>query len=117
MEHIILDSYYKGGFPNPKYKILTVHFFYQHTNLCLEIEGNNEMNNFIIELEKVPVTTLKSDEDFLLEQLNEIKQLLESNEEITHQQKMIYMMNIYWLTKIDVIKSDKFNGMMIFYTF
>ncbi len=115
MEQIILDSNYKGGIPNPKCEIINIHFFYKHTNLGMEKDKG--LNDYINELDKVPVTTLKSDEDFLLEQLNEIKHLLESNEEITHQQKMTYMMNIYWLTKIDVIKSDEFNGMMIFYTF
>ena len=57
----------------------------------------------------------QSEIDFYYDQLEQVLPILDKKIECPHQQSVIFMMNIYVLTRLGIIKDDNMNGLQYMY--
>jgi len=57
----------------------------------------------------------QSEIDFYYSQLEQVLPILDKGIECAHQEGVIFMMNVYVLTKLGIIKDDNMNGLQYMY--
>ena len=101
---------YRGENLNKKMNMIS--FFYKSSHIEFT-DDNGNLNEMITSFEQVQFETIKNDSEFLLEQLECLNENFKNGYQICDSEKNVFAMNVYWLTKIGIIESDEFNGMMI----
>lgn len=113
MDKIAIYSLDYAGEPlSPYHSLERMMFFYKGIGFIAS--GDSEIRRSIKAYDAVPIEQIKADASGLLNQLEIIvKEYPDGNMPEVYQ--LYFCMDVYWLTKIGVIKNDEYNGMSLFY--
>ena len=105
-----LITNYRGEILNGKVHYMA--FFYKNIRVQLQ-DNNGSLNKMINSFEQVQFETIQNDTEFLLKQLECFNENFQNDYQFSELENDVFVMNVYWLTKIGVIENNEFNGMMV----
>jgi signal transduction histidine kinase len=101
-------------------KVVSMGFFYKGAGITINDEAQIKdlVMNFDNALPYYQLQIAKrgqSEIDFYYSQLEQVLPILDKGIECPHQEGVIFMMNIYVMTKLGIIKDDNMNGLQYMY--
>ena len=101
-------------------KIVSLGFFYKGAGIT--IDNEDQIEELVKTFEgALPFYQMaikqqgQSEIDFYYSQLEQVLPILDKGIECPHQEGIIFMMNIYVMTKLGIIKDDDMNGLLYMY--
>ena len=101
-------------------KVVSMGFFYKGAGITINDEAqikdlvmnfDNALPYYQLEITKRG----QSEIDFYFSQLEQVLPILDKGIECPHQEGVIFMMNVYVMTKLGIIKDDNMNGLQYMY--
>jgi hypothetical protein len=111
-EIMVVDGFYKGGMPDPKYDLKALQFLYK--KIALQMMENKTIRKEILNMEIGNVAHHEQQKKIYLAHLDN---LMEKNPDgqlpVVENNRCVFY--IYWLTKLGVIENSEFFGMQLIY--